>query len=247
MVLCPGAGLGVPTPCPGGSWPLFPLLCAGLWALRLWGALRLGAVVLRWRYRGLRGELYRPAWEPQDHEMVELLLRRLRLWLGFSKAKEVGTAQWGWRRPAPGTRSAAGVTEPLCRPQFRHKVRFEGMEPLPSRSSRGSKASDARLPSAGSDASHPSTSSSQLDGPGPGHPGARGEPEPSRLHAVFEALLAQFDRLNQATEEVYQLEWRLQSLLPASDPRPAQAGTDAAPGPTRTSARGKNRVHPSST
>ncbi|XP_040829428.1 polycystin-1-like isoform X2 [Ochotona curzoniae] len=218
VVLCPGAGLGVPTPCPGGSWPLFPLLCAGLWALRLWGALRLGAVVLRWRYRGLRGELYRPAWEPQDHEMVELLLRRLRLWLGFSKAKE-----------------------------FRHKVRFEGMEPLPSRSSRGSKASDARLPSAGSDASHPSTSSSQLDGPGPGHPGARGEPEPSRLHAVFEALLAQFDRLNQATEEVYQLEWRLQSLLPASDPRPAQAGTDAAPGPTRTSARGKNRVHPSST
>lgn len=27
--------------------------------------------------------------------MVELLLRRLRLWMGFSKVKEVGTAQWG--------------------------------------------------------------------------------------------------------------------------------------------------------
>lgn len=217
LVLCPGAGAGAPSLCPPQAWNLAPLLCVGLWALRLWGALRLGAVVLRWRYHGLRGELYRPAWEPQDYEMVELLLRRLRLWLGVSKVKE-----------------------------FRHKVRFEGMEPLPSRSSRGSKSSpDARPPSAGSEASHPSTSSSQLDAPsaGLGRPGARGEPEPSRLHLVFEALLAQFDRLNQATEDVFQLEQQLQRLRgrpPSPLQKPARAG------PRRTSLRA-NKVHPSST
>ncbi|XP_019504061.1 PREDICTED: polycystin-1 isoform X1 [Hipposideros armiger] len=241
LVLCPGTG--GPTLCPAESWRLSPLLCTGLWALRLWGALRLGAVLLRWRYHTLRGELYRPAWEPQDYEMVELLLRRLRLWMGFSKVKE-----------------------------FRHKVRFEGMEPLPSRSSRGSKSSsDMPPPSGDSDASRPSTSSSQLEGLSMGlsRLGPRGEPEPSRLQAVFEALLAQFDRLNQATEDVYQLERRLQSLHghrnsrpPASLPpgpspglRPAlpsrlaraSRGIGLATGPSRASLQAKNKVHPSST
>uniref|UniRef100_A0A2K6JVP9 Polycystin 1, transient receptor potential channel interacting n=1 Tax=Rhinopithecus bieti TaxID=61621 RepID=A0A2K6JVP9_RHIBE len=241
LVLCSGTGLS--TLCPAESWHLSPLLCVGLWALRLWGALRLGAVILRWRYHALRGELYRPAWEPQDYEMVELFLRRLRLWMGLSKVKE-----------------------------FRHKVRFEGMEPLPSRSSRGSKVPpDVPPPSAGSDASHPSTSSSQLDGLGVslGRLGTRSEPEPSRLQAVFEALLTQFDRLNQATEDVYQLEQQLHSLQgrrssrapagPSRGPSPglrpalpsrlarASRGVDLATGPSRTSLWVKNKVHPSST
>uniref|UniRef100_H2NPT1 Polycystin-1 n=2 Tax=Pongo abelii TaxID=9601 RepID=H2NPT1_PONAB len=241
LVLCPGTGFC--TLCPAESWHLSPLLCVGLWALRLWGALRLGAVILRWRYHALRGELYRPAWEPQDYEMVELFLRRLRLWMGLSKVKE-----------------------------FRHKVRFEGMEPLPSRSSRGSKVSpDVPPPSAGSDASHPSTSSSQLDGLSVslGRLGTRSEPEPSRLQAVFEALLTQFDRLNQATEDVYQLEQQLHSLQgrrssrvpagPSRGPSPglrqslpsrlarASRGVDLATGPSRTPLRAKNKVHPSST
>lgn len=104
LVLCPG--IGVPAQlCPTEPWRLCPLLCTGLWALRLWGALRLGAVLLRWRYRALRGDLYRPAWEPQDYEMVELFLRRLRLWMGFSKVKEVGTAQWGGEGHALGPMS----------------------------------------------------------------------------------------------------------------------------------------------
>ncbi|XP_023567626.1 polycystin-1 isoform X3 [Octodon degus] len=239
VVLYPGAK--VSTLCLSESWHLSPLLCTGLWALRLCGALRLGAVLLRWRYHSLQGELYRPAWEPQDYEMVELFLRRLRLWMGFSKVKE-----------------------------FRHKVRFEGMEPLPSRSSRGSKSSpEAPPPSGGSDASHPSTSSSQLDASnaGPGRPGAQGEP--SRLHAVFEALLTQFDRLNQATEDVYQLEQRLQRLQgygsaqfivsprpsPSPSPKSAQPsqlaetsqGMDLAVGHSRTPLWAKNKVHPSST
>ncbi|XP_066238976.1 polycystin-1 isoform X3 [Saccopteryx leptura] len=237
LMLCPRAGW--PALCPE-SWRLSPMLCTGLWALRLWGALRLGAILLRWRYHTLRGELYRPAWEPQDYEMVELLLRRLRLWMGFSKVKE-----------------------------FRHKVRFEGMEPLPSRSSRGSKSSpDMPPPTGDSDASRLSTSSSQLDGlnVGLGKPGPRGEPEPSRLQAVFEALLAQFDRLNQATEDVYQLEQRLQSLhgrrtsqSPTSPSSPglqpvlpshlarASRGMGLATGPSRATLRAKNKVHPSST
>ncbi|XP_072455619.1 polycystin-1 isoform X2 [Notamacropus eugenii] len=186
FLLCPAGG--DPHLCPSEPWRLSPLLCTSLMVLQLWGALRLGAVVLRRRYHALRGELYRPAWEPQDYEMVELFLRRLRLWMGFSKVKE-----------------------------FRHKVRFEGMEPLPSRSSSDSKSSqDVSPPSAGSDTSRPSTSSSQLDGMSVlmGRAGGRGdpEPEPSRLLSVFEALLAQFDRLNQATEDVYQLEQRLQGL-----------------------------------
>lgn len=107
-MLCPGPG--GPALCPAESWRLSPLLCAGLWALRLWGALRLGAILLRWRYHALRGELYRPAWEPQDYEMVELFLRRLRLWMGFSKVKEVGTAQWG------GEGHALGSGEPRVQP-----------------------------------------------------------------------------------------------------------------------------------
>ncbi|KAM5227335.1 polycystin-1 [Ctenodactylus gundi] len=225
LAVCPAAR--VLSLCPGAPWHLSPLLCVGLWALRLCGALRLGAILLRWRYHALRGELYRPAWEPQDYEMVELFLRRLRLWMGFSKVKE-----------------------------FRHKVRFEGMEPLPSRSSRGSKSSpDAPPPSTSSeDASHPSTSSSQLDGMmGSGCPGPRGEPEPSRVHAVFEALLAQFDRLNQATEDVYQLEQQLQSLRhcrrsrPPASPRPGPSPGSRPAMPSRAPVRAKNKVHPSST
>lgn len=106
LVLCPGAR--IPTLCPSESWYLSPLLCVGLWALRVWGALRLGAILLRWRYHALRGELYRPAWEPQDYEMVELFLRRLRLWMGFSKVKEVGTAQWG------GEGHTLGLPNPGC-------------------------------------------------------------------------------------------------------------------------------------
>lgn len=40
-------------------------------------------------YRRARAELYRPAVDLQDYEMVELFLRRLKMWMGLSRAKEV--------------------------------------------------------------------------------------------------------------------------------------------------------------
>lgn len=46
------------------------------------------SVLLR-NYRRARAELYRPAVDLQDHEMVELFLRRLKMWMGLSRAKEV--------------------------------------------------------------------------------------------------------------------------------------------------------------
>lgn len=48
----------------------------------------LTSVLLR-NYRRARAELYRPAVDLQDYEMVELFLRRLKMWMGLSRAKEV--------------------------------------------------------------------------------------------------------------------------------------------------------------
>lgn len=40
-------------------------------------------------YHRARAEMYRPAVDLQDYEMVELFLRRLKMWMGLSRAKEV--------------------------------------------------------------------------------------------------------------------------------------------------------------
>lgn len=69
---------------------LYYLFCASYIVLEMWIVLRLFAAVLVHRYREMNFELYRPAFEPQDYEMVELFVRRLKLWMGFSKVKEVG-------------------------------------------------------------------------------------------------------------------------------------------------------------
>lgn len=58
------------------------------------------AVLLR-NYRRARAELYRPAVDLQDYEMVELFLRRLKMWMGLSRAKEVHflfrtCVRWGY-------------------------------------------------------------------------------------------------------------------------------------------------------
>lgn len=53
----------------------------------------LTSVLLR-NYRRARAELYRPAVDLQDYEMVELFLRRLKMWMGLSRAKEVSPSVW---------------------------------------------------------------------------------------------------------------------------------------------------------
>uniref|UniRef100_A0A803T4V6 Polycystin 1, transient receptor potential channel interacting n=1 Tax=Anolis carolinensis TaxID=28377 RepID=A0A803T4V6_ANOCA len=68
------------------------LFYATFLVLELWVVGRLFAAVLIHHYRQTRFEMYRPAFESQDYEMVELFVRRLKMWMGFSKAKEVSAA-----------------------------------------------------------------------------------------------------------------------------------------------------------
>lgn len=42
-------------------------------------------------FRTGQAELYCPTIEPQDYEMVEFFIKRLKLWMGITKAKEVGS------------------------------------------------------------------------------------------------------------------------------------------------------------
>lgn len=42
--------------------------------------------------RAEQAELHHPNIEPQDYEMVEFFIKRLKLWMGLTKAKEVGSA-----------------------------------------------------------------------------------------------------------------------------------------------------------
>ncbi|XP_077173138.1 polycystin-1 isoform X2 [Paroedura picta] len=160
------------------------LFCASYVALELWVLLRLFAVVLVHHYRETRFEMFRPAFESQDYEMVELFVRRLKMWMGVSRAKE-----------------------------FRHKVRFEGMEPLPSRSSsQDSRSLRGPTPSAVSDSA--STSSSQLDGlslaPST-RDGSEAEGDVQHLLSLLDVLLAQFDRVNEASKDLYRVERRLEA------------------------------------
>ncbi|XP_064529477.1 polycystin-1 isoform X2 [Pseudopipra pipra] len=177
-------GTGSLQPCLPEASGLCCLFCTSYIVLEVWIVLRLLTVVLIHSYREMHFELYRPAFEPQDYEMVELFVRRLKMWMGFSKAKE-----------------------------FRHKVRFEGMEPLPSRDSSDSKSFRGPTPSAASDSSRASTSSSQLDGLSlvlSTRDSLEVDADIQRLLSLFEMLLAQFDRVNQVTEDVSRIELLLE-------------------------------------
>ncbi|NXF72193.1 PKD1 protein, partial [Sclerurus mexicanus] len=177
-------GSGSLRPCLPEASGLYCLFCTSYVILEVWIVLRLLTVVLLHSYREMHFELYRPAFEPQDYEMVELFVRRLKMWMGFSKAKE-----------------------------FRHKVRFEGMEPLPSRDSSDSKSFRGPTPSAASDSSRASTSSSQLDGLSlvlSTRDSLEVDADIQRLLSLFEMLLAQFDRVNQVMEDVSRIELLLE-------------------------------------
>ncbi|XP_067912634.1 polycystin-1 isoform X2 [Heterodontus francisci] len=154
--------------------------------IEIWIILRLFAVVLIQNYRAMKLEMHRPAVEPQDYELVELFVRRLKMWIGISKVKE-----------------------------FRHKVKFEGMASLPSRSSRDSKSTCLHTASTISDISSSSTSSVSI--PMDNFPVvspnkmAQIETNVHRLVPLFETLLEQFDRVNKVTEDVYQIECKLRN------------------------------------
>ncbi|XP_066516894.1 polycystin-1 [Hoplias malabaricus] len=173
------------------------------------------SVLLR-NYHRVRAELYQPAVDLQDYEMVELFLRRLKMWMGLSRTKE-----------------------------FRHKVRFEGMELPPSRSSSTSDCKSLCLPpldtpeapptpdsvDCGSEVSwRPASSSpcSLAEAPGLGlglglglggvvggqtwRERAETEATLRRVLPAFDALLHQLDRVTQATEELYRTECRLEKV-----------------------------------
>ncbi|KAG8557423.1 hypothetical protein GDO81_016629 [Engystomops pustulosus] len=164
------------------------LYFASYLVLEVWILMRFFGAMLINSYRQVRLDLFRPAFELQDYEMVELFLRRLRIWMGVSKVKE-----------------------------FRHKVRFEGMEPLPSRASSDSKSLRGSTPSAASDTSSSSSFSticSQLDTFSAVSTRERAEVDANiqRLLPVLETLLSQFDLVNHATEEVYKIECNLENL-----------------------------------
>ncbi|XP_072791846.1 polycystin-1 isoform X2 [Taeniopygia guttata] len=195
-------------PCLPEASGLCCLFCTSYVVLEVWIVLRLLAAVLIHSYREMHFELYRPAFEPQDYEMVELFVRRLKMWMGFSKAKE-----------------------------FRHKVRFEGMEPLPSRDSSDSKSFRGATPSAASDSSRTSTSSSQLDGLSlvlSARDSLEVDADIQRLLSLFEMLLAQFDRVNQVTEDVSRIEHLLEfsrSRRARRRPRGPEGGSERGPSP----------------
>lgn len=91
------------------------------------------------------------------------------------------------------------------------------MEPLPSRSSSDTKSLRGSTPSAASDTSSSSsfsTISSQLDTLSAMSTRERAEVDANmqRLLPVLETLLSQFDLVNNATEEVYQIERSLEEV-----------------------------------
>ncbi|KAF7653465.1 hypothetical protein LDENG_00082420 [Lucifuga dentata] len=169
--------------------PLYGLLVVGG---GLWFLARLCGAVLIHTYREEQAEMYRPAVELQDYEMVEFFIKRLKLWMGLTKAKE-----------------------------FRHRVRFEGMDIPPSRSSQESRLStlSSTLPSScstslSSSFSSPRPLSSALsvrsEDSLPSEPGFDVQPYLDRLLPCVSGLLSRFDRVNQLTEDVHDLEMKLE-------------------------------------
>ncbi|XP_040885354.1 polycystin-1 [Toxotes jaculatrix] len=169
--------------------PLYGLLLMGA---SLWLLARLcGAVLIR-AFRAEQAELYHPTIEPQDYEMVEFFIKRLKLWMGLTKAKE-----------------------------FRHRVKFEGMEIPPSRSSQESRLSTLsstlpsyHSPSLSSSFSSPRPLSSALsvrsEDSSVSEPGFDILPYVDRLVPCVNALLSRFDRVNQITQDVHNLEMKLE-------------------------------------
>ncbi|XP_043109222.1 polycystin-1 [Puntigrus tetrazona] len=159
------------------------LYCLSAVGIGFWALGCLCAAVLIRTYKMVHADIYRPSMEPQDYEMVQFLIKRLKLWMGLSKTKE-----------------------------FRHRVKFEGMIPPPSRSSQGSEASSCSVsispiaPRQGSSASSLASDSSVISG------SFDFQHYVDRLVPCVDSLLAGLDHVNQLTEEVYNYELQLQQI-----------------------------------
>ncbi|XP_069785391.1 polycystin-1-like [Narcine bancroftii] len=140
-------------------------------------------------YKHIRAEMYRPAIEPQDYEMVEFFIKRFKLWIGLAKAKE-----------------------------FRHKVKFEGVESLPTGISQTSRFS--RLPSASTESQ--ASDCTTLSGSVRSEDTNLTESPTAEVHDIeiyldrllpsINSLLDQFDRVNKVTEDLYRIETDLEKL-----------------------------------
>ncbi|XP_044309880.1 polycystin-1-like [Varanus komodoensis] len=151
----------------------------------LWiGQSFLRAVVLC-SYHTAHSEIYHPATELQDYEMIAFLVKRFKLWIGFSKTKE-----------------------------FRHKVKFEGIDSLMSHSSGNSKQSHLRSPGTSMRCGSATISSfsseemvlSESPTPDPYNVGFYIEHLPSAVHDLLDC----FDRVLKLMEDVCHLETSLE-------------------------------------
>ncbi|XP_061667089.1 polycystin-1 [Syngnathoides biaculeatus] len=172
--------------------PLYGLMLIG--ACFWFVAKLLGAVLIR-AYRAEKAHIYQPMTKMQDYEMLAFFIKRVKLWLGLTKVKE-----------------------------FRHRVKFEGIEVPSSRVSQESRLSTffSSLPSSHSPSSSPSFSSprpvsSSLsvlseDSSFSEH-GFDVQPFLDQLLPCVNALLSQFDRVTQITEDVHNLEIEFRNTL----------------------------------
>ncbi|XP_063338226.1 polycystin-1 [Pelmatolapia mariae] len=171
--------------------PLYGLLLmgGGVWVLA-----RLCGAVLIHTYRAEQAELFHPTIKPQDYQMVEFFIKRLKLWMGLTKAK-----------------------------QFRHRVKFKGMDIPPSRFSQesclstlSSTVSYSRSPSLSSTFSSPCPLSSALSNRSKDSSvselGFEVQQYLDSLLPRVTAMLSRFDRVNQISEDIYNLEIKLDEV-----------------------------------
>ncbi|KAK6301837.1 hypothetical protein J4Q44_G00278900 [Coregonus suidteri] len=161
---------------------LGPLYALSLLGMEGWLLARLSGAVLLRTYRVVQAEMYRPAMEPHDYEMVEFFIKRLKLWMGLIKAKE-----------------------------FRHRVKFEGMVVPPSRSSQESCLSTISS-SLSSPHPLSSALSLGSEDSGVSAPGLDVQPNLDRLLSCVNSLLSRFDHVNQLTADIHGLETQLEEV-----------------------------------
>lgn len=228
---------------------LGPLFCLAIFGLGFWILGHLCGAILLHRYKTIRAEMYRPSMEPQDYEMVEFLVKRLKLWMGLKKIKEVWTSFviMYVKKLIVALYSVLDCT--LClyshNSQFRHRVKFEGMESPPSRSSQCSQFSSISSPISPPGPRLVSSASSQVSESSMLSESHEVQHYLDRLLPSVDSLLAGFDRVNQLTNDVLNIEQQLQKIQSRiiqnrrkqREPQPQMPPTPKSTRPSQTSLR----------